>query len=626
MKRKPKTDDESAKAKAVTAPDDVAQAADTDKVVDEITKHDSDELLKADDAKHHVTEVPKRHWYKRLFSNKKIAIPVVILVILAIVSVVPQTRYQIFGLFWKQSYALTVVDSQTGQPITSASVSLDGKTTTTDNHGNAHFKVKVGHASMTISKKYYADLTTDVLVPLRSHSGTTGYTLHAIGRQVPVTVVNKISGKPVDNATVKALDTEAKTDKDGKATIVLPAGKSTLAATIMANGYNSGSITIQVTTQTVKANDFQLTPAGKIYFLSKLSGSIDVVKTNLDGTGRQIVLAGTGNESDTGTVLLASKDWKYLVLNSVREANSNPDINLIDTSNDQVTNIAKGPDTFSLVGWTGDKFIYISDGAFFGAWEPGAHKLHSFDASIKKNTVLFQTTAAGSSPQDFVEQLIDGAYIVGDQVVYAVGWQSDNGYYSYYGCNTYISADNPNNEVQIDSNGATLNSINADGTNKKLIKTFKLVTYGTQLSISLSAYNEPNSVSVSFDDCTQNSTYVYKDGQLTQPDDQKNQSGYNQNTTTYLESPSGKQTFWSESRDGKNTLFIGDQNGETSKQIATLSDYSPYGWYTDSYLLVSKDADELYVMPVTGGTPLKITDYHKPAQNFYGYGGGYGGY
>jgi hypothetical protein len=45
--------------------------------------------------------------------------------------------------------------------------------------------------------------------------------------------------------------------------------------------------------------------------------------------------------------------------------------------------------------------------------------------------------------------------------------------------------------------------------------------------------------------------------------------------------------------------------------------------------LVSKNSSELYIMPKSGINeklqPLKVTDYHKPVQNFYGYGGGYGG-
>jgi hypothetical protein len=92
-----------------------------------------------------------------------------------------------------------------------------------------------------------------------------------------------------------------------------------------------------------------------------------------------------------------------------------------------------------------------------------------------------------------------------------------------------------------------------------------------------------------------------------------------------LLSPSSNQTFWTDQRDGKNTLFVGDNDAKNQKTIASLSGYNIYGWFTDNYLLVSKNSSELYVMPVAGGTPLKITDYYKPAINYQGYGGGYGG-
>jgi hypothetical protein len=94
---------------------------------------------------------------------------------------------------------------------------------------------------------------------------------------------------------------------------------------------------------------------------------------------------------------------------------------------------------------------------------------------------------------------------------------------------------------------------------------------------------------------------------------------YNQ-SPTYLASPDGTKTFWSQVRDGKNSLFIGDANGQNEQQIASLSDYAPYAWYTDNYLIVSKDND-LYIMPVTGGTPLKVTDYFSSLQPGYNYGG-----
>jgi Tol biopolymer transport system component len=92
-----------------------------------------------------------------------------------------------------------------------------------------------------------------------------------------------------------------------------------------------------------------------------------------------------------------------------------------------------------------------------------------------------------------------------------------------------------------------------------------------------------------------------------------------------LLSPSGSNSFWAEARDGKSALFVGDQDGKNPKQVASLSEYTSYGWFTDDYLLVSKGSSELYIMSKAGGKPQKITDYYKPSVNYQGYGGGYGG-
>jgi hypothetical protein len=80
-------------------------------------------------------------------------------------------------------------------------------------------------------------------------------------------------------------------------------------------------------------------------------------------------------------------------------------------------------------------------------------------------------------------------------------------------------------------------------------------------------------------------------------------------------------------KDGKNTLFIGDNDGKNQKQIASLSDYTPYGWYgdNDQYVLLTKNGSELYIAtPDTINNPQKVTDYYR-SQIINGYGAGYGG-
>jgi hypothetical protein len=124
---------------------------------------------------------------------------------------------------------------------------------------------------------------------------------------------------------------------------------------------------------------------------------------------------------------------------------------------------------------------------------------------------------------------------------------------------------------------------------------------------------------------TTNAYYAYEGGKLTSTSSVDDQKFFGNAYPTYLVSPSDSHTFWAEARDGKNVLFVGDQDGKNSKQVAALSDYTAYGWYGDDYLLVSKNSSELYIMPIAGGTPIKVTDYHKPVFDGRGYSYGYGG-
>jgi hypothetical protein len=540
----------------------------------------------------------------RYWDKKKWTLPVSAVVLIVLLGAIPFTRYALAGIVLKQDYSVLVLDNATEKPVTNAMVSLAGKMVKTDNKGLAILHVKVGNGTLAVSKKYYSSSSSGVLVPISATKQPKQIHLTAFGRQVPITVTNTITGKPVVNAVIKAAETEAKTNSKGQATIVLPAAKATLSATISANGYNNVTASVLVTNQADKQNDFHLTPTGKVYFLSKLTGTINVVKTNLDGTDRQTVLAGTGNEDDGGTVLLASRDWKYLALLSQRDTSGLAKLYLINTSTDKLSTIDSGNASFTLVGWVGNRFVYVVNRNDVQLWQPNGQALKTFDASTGKLATIDQTTAEGTSGADYAQTSFSSVYALGSQLVYAEDWGGNNGHLSGKNVNLY--------------------SINVDGSSKKTVQSFPVpVNFYYGYSIELTPY-EAQSLYVQAEDGSYNPTYYeYEDGKLSQKSLTSEQ--FYSTYATYLQSPSGSQTFWAEPRDGKNTLFVGDATGSGGKIIAQLSDYNTYGWYTDNYLLVSKDSSELYVMPADGGTALKISDYHKPANTYYGYGGGYGG-
>ncbi len=186
------------------------------------------------------------------------------------------------------------------------------------------------------------------------------------------------------------------------------------------------------------------------------------------------------------------------------------------------------------------------------------------------------------------------------------------------------------NQYSADERGSTLYSI-PNGSSKKSVKTFPVG------SISLKLY-EPQGLYIRFQAYSRFQApngspvfYEYEDGAVKTVSD-TNDNKFNSSYPTFLISPSGKKTLWYEPRDGKNTLFIGNELGEDAKTIGNLSEYTPYGWYgvNDEYILLTKNGSELYISSATkvigenGYAPLKITDYHK-TQVYPGYGYGYGG-
>lgn len=548
-----------------------------------------------------------RGWY---VGHKKLSIPLSVLAVLLLLLAIPTTRYPLAGLVLKKDFTLQVIDQTTNTPVSGATVSFGSISSLTDGNGKVKLRLAVGHHKLSISKKYYKDQSTNVLVPILGQKTPPVIAAEATGRQVKITVDNTISKKSVENVDIKVLDITAKTDKDGNALIVLPAGAATQKATLSLTGYNNRDVSIKVSDAKVEENNFTITPAGKVYFLSKQSGKIDVVKSNLDGTSRETVLAGTGREDNQNTVLLASRDWKYLALLSRRDSDL-AKLYMIETSSDKVTAVDEGNATFSLIGWSDANFIYQVDRIGYQQWQPKQHALKGYNATIKKITILDETDAQGSNNSDYNYENFSDIYIVGQRVIFAKSWYS-----TYY------------DNASLGDNQLGIYSISAAGSGGR--STHKTFGYASNQSTYLQSFpSKPNQIDYQVVEKSGNPNYfVYLGGQVSEKSSIKNDFDSYLNGgqyNTYLASPSGNSTFWSESRDGKNSLFTGDAIGGNAKQIATLSDYQTYGWYGEDYLMVSKNGSELYILAGDGikkdSDALKITDYHKPVASYPGYGG-----
>ena len=541
----------------------------------------------------------KKPWWKR----KKLVIPLAIggvFVVVALLQLIEPVRFATFG--WMQRPVMVkVYDTASKSPLDSAAVAIDGKTYTTNTSGEIRPNLTVGRHEAHLSKENYRSTTLALKVDVFSNV-TARSDMTPTGKSVALTVTDRLTGKPIANI---ALDgdkkTLAKTDSKGVARIVVPLDKKSLKVKVKADKY-----LVQEAVVTLETNALQLVPEGSMHFLSKASGKIDVVKTNLAGSDRKVVLAGTGTEEDRETTLLASRDWKTLMLLARREAGKPAGLTVIDVATGASKAVDQSNAEVQLVGWSGRWFVYHSNG--IGTASQSAQQLKAYNADTGKVVVLDQgqIDASGGQQSTIWEDLAN-VYITDKGIVYTKLWTG-----SYTG-------------TARASKQSTVMIVQADGSNKKTLATYAADTVD---SFTARLY-EPQGVYIERQRYANGAnTRLY--GEIEEGVYKDVAAPANYDSTqypTFLVSPNGKAVFWSESRDGKNVLFTGDRVGENKQEIAKASELTPYGWLGDDKLLVQKGGSELYVTTVDalkqGIAPLKIGDYHK-ARTIAGYGYGYG--
>ncbi|PJE65283.1 hypothetical protein COU91_02455 [Candidatus Saccharibacteria bacterium CG10_big_fil_rev_8_21_14_0_10_47_8] len=553
----------------------------------ELPENEPEEVV---ESKLSQTQNPQSHWqrFHHWYGNhKKLSIPLTVLSTLLVLTALPWTRYSLAGQLISHDVKVRVTDSKTGAPVSEAEVQASsGSTETTSGTGQVSLhKVRAGKTTIKVTKKYYKDGQLKTTVPVFKSSKALNVQMQATGRQVKINVANIITKKGLASVGIKISDVDVKTDASGNATAVLPAGIASQKATLKLSGYNNSNVTIKVSDTEIKENKFNLTPTGRVYFLSNRSGKVDVMKSNLDGSDPVIVLAGTGSEDVSNTVLVASPDWKYLALLAKRDSSASK-VYIITTSNDQLTTADEGSANFILSGWLGDKLIYTVSRTDLSPWNNGSGKLKSYDANTGKLILLDQTSGTGDASSNNYEYY-GLVFLSGDSVIYGKGWTSQ-----------YPSSADYSGKQE------TLSVISANGQNHKVVS-----QYAADTKTVYYTPHGPNSVYVVTN--TQSQTdYTYYDYVVDSAPKQislTNDQLY-KNYPTYYLSPDGKQTLWTEIRDG-NAILVGDTTGSGGKVIATIAGSSPVGWFTGQYVLVSKNINELYIMGVAGGAPLKISSY-----------------
>ena len=547
-------------------------------------------------------------WYK---THKKLTIPLSVTVFIVVIGgllfVIPSLRYSVLSHFVSKSYSVRVIDSKTNDFLVGADVSLGDQKVKTNEDGQARLeKIPVGNHTITVSKSLYDTQRMNIIVPIFT-TVTSEVGLKANGRQVVVKVTDKITNAAIEGAKVVTDDFSSQTNKEGNVTVVVPVGSEQITAQVEKDGYISSATTI---TQQSKAAA-SLVKTGRIYFLSKQSGTVDVISSNLDGSSRQTVLKGTGNEDGYTTSLLASRDWQYLMLYAKRDTKQAA-LYLIDTQDTSsiLYRITNGATSVASVGWSGHRFVYKEHqpSQQGGYSDEENWRLNSVNAADRRIVTLERVEKVPTPNHGDAYQEIGTPYILdGDTIVYASIWRTQN----YH--------------VRPEGKESGVISVQADGSNRRFIKSYP----SQEISYVETKLYKPQEIHYRVFNMNgerrENIMTINKKIETVPPEQQKFDESY----PTFLISPDGKRALWAEPRDGKNTLFVGDNNSGNPQQLTTLSEYTVYGWFTDGYLLLQKNDSELFITTTdvlkSGNQPLKITDYHKPARSLNGYGYGYGG-
>jgi hypothetical protein len=232
-----------------------------------------------------------------------------------------------------------------------------------------------------------------------------------------------------------------------------------------------------------------------------------------------------------------------------------------------------------------------------------AHEaLKAFDATSGKITILDQNDAVPGN-NGYAYDDYDGVTVLADNtIVFAKVW---------YNVSYPV-------QVSLPIQSTTIESIQANGQDKK-----------TLLSLAPYSVNYPGVTVVGPDAAyytfqgqdfnNGNSIYEYDNGSVQSvtavPPSDADISG------SYYLSPSGNTTLWSAAVNGQTVIYVGDQSGNDKQSVAQLDNtYQLDGWYGNNYILVTKNNNTLYIMPVSGVSHesqlAKITSYY--GQGYYG--------
>jgi hypothetical protein len=551
-------------------PDALLEDDKTNAAVDDILAKEADQLLDVQDGRtpsnqqavvpHKKPNIFKRWWRNKWARNLTILL---VLAAIAAVMVFPKTRYAVLNTAGVRSSASVIVlDNTTELPLKNVAVTLDGKKAFTDHDGKATFKgLKLGDYQLLIKRVAFAQYKQKITIGWGSNP-LGSFKLKATGTQYTILVKDFVSGKPLEGVEANSDEAVAQSDKNGKIILTIDDTDVTkLAVTVSAKDYRSEQV--EVIADSTAPTQVILVPDAKDVYVSKQSGKYDVYSSDLDGKNRKLILAGTGNESATIS-LVVSPDGKQAALVSTRD-------NIRDD------------DGFILQALT---MINLDEGT--SVTIDHAEQIQLVDWA--DNRLIYRMTLAGpSAPNVQRNRLISYNYASNARIQLATANQF-NAIFSTRG-NVYYTASSTDSQATMG-----LFRIKTDGTDRKRLTNDEVWT-ALRTAYNTVLIQQPDGW-VSYD---------LSSGQIGKAASPSNVVTYN-----FADDSKNERSLWTDTRDGVGVLLLHDVAKNSDKTLKRQDGITyPVRWVNNQtiiYRVVTNGESADYTITVNGGESRKVSD------------------
>jgi hypothetical protein len=558
-----------------TTPQDTETIDDTatDEAVADIVAHESDEILAIEDAVNEVQNEPEpkpsvrkrlKNWLTSSKGRWSIGATVATLIVVSII--VPSIRYFILNTVGvRATSSVTVLDISTQQPLKNTRVQIGTAEGITDSEGAVSLGgIRLGKQRFVVDKLAFSSVDKSITVGWGSNPQGT-IELTPTGAQYEFRVTDVLTTKPVAKVELTSGQSNARTDDDGKAVLTIEEpGEQSFEVRFDASNYRVDTISIDPAT--TKATEAELAPDARHVFVSKRSGKYDMYSVYADGKQQTPLLKATGSERDDDMTIVPNPSGDTVAYVSTRANQTNVDgyllsgLLLINTLSQETTPVVTA-EQISIVGWAGERLVYIQISEGQSAASNQRYRLMSYDIGTNENKQL--------ASADYINDV----RLFGGQIFYALG-----------------------GGLQPDK--AKLYRTNPDGSN-------------TQTLLDQEVWSI---VRVSVDELAINTSdqrwHTYSQGAA----ELEPRDGSPGDTTSrvYIDSPDGKRTAWIDERDGKGVVLVYDFATKTEEAIVATAgiDY-PLRWLTNSaivYRFVSPTETADFVVEASQKQPRKLID------------------